>query len=105
MGAMIRTSDGTTYPLLGRMQDALKPDSSITIAYPTYKGASYDASTTNFTYSITPNSSQHLNLVLSFASPITINDTLRQSIPAGYLNVVASGNIDFSIYVDVNGRK
>lgn len=75
------------------------------ITYPHYKGSSYDASTTNLTYSIPSNhSSKPLNIVLSFLSPITPTSTLRQSIPAAYLNVYVSAGHDVDVYVDLNGQ-
>ncbi|KAK5106519.1 hypothetical protein LTS08_000638 [Lithohypha guttulata] len=94
------------YPLLGRPQDALSPhDSSYNVSYPTYLGSKYDASTTNLTYNIlSHNSSRSLEITLSFLSPITPTSTLRQSIPAAYLNVFVTGDVDVDIYIDVNGQ-
>ncbi|KAL6709349.1 hypothetical protein ACN47E_001756 [Coniothyrium glycines] len=97
------------FPLLGRPQDSLWEDApDYTIAYPSYEGAKYDASTTNLTYSIqAPKallSSEHLEITLSFLSPITPTSTLRQALPASYLSVYVEGNIDVNIYVDVNGQ-
>ncbi|KAI9881120.1 MAG: hypothetical protein M1830_008278 [Pleopsidium flavum] len=99
------------YPLLGRAQDSLLPsqkDSGYVVAYPTYLGAKYDASTTNLTYLIPappsyPKSTQGLEVILSFLSPITPTSTLRQAIPASYLTVHVKGNFNVDIYVDVNG--
>ena len=81
---------------------------SYTISYPTYKGAKYDASTTNLTYSIPAPSSlraaKDLEITLSFLSPITPTSTLRQTIPAAYLSIHVQGTFDVDIYVDVNGQ-
>ncbi|KAH0551414.1 hypothetical protein GP486_007371, partial [Trichoglossum hirsutum] len=82
---------------------------SYNVSYPTYRGAFYDASTTNLTYRIphpSSNGSQptsDLDVVLSFLSPITPTSTLRQSIPASYLSVHVEGDFDVDIYVDLNG--
>lgn len=80
---------------------------SYKVAYPKYLGAQYDASTTNFTYHIPApkdaESSDPLELVVSFLSPITPQSTLRQSIPASYIEITASGNFDIDVYIDVNG--
>ncbi|KAH3969158.1 hypothetical protein HBH92_165070 [Parastagonospora nodorum] len=97
------------FPLLGRPHDSLdKKSKDYTIAYPTYEGAKYDASTTNLTYSIrAPKSlskAKHVEIVLSFLSPITPTSTLRQTIPAAYLSVYVEGGVDVNIYVDVNGQ-
>lgn len=81
---------------------------SYTISYPVYKGAKYDASTTNLTYSIPAPSSlrkaEDLEITLSFLSPITPTSTLRQTIPAAYLSIHVEGTFDVDIYVDVNGQ-
>ncbi|KAH7136087.1 glutaminase A [Dendryphion nanum] len=92
----------TVFPLLGRPHDSLKGDEDrgYDIAYPTYDGAKYDASTTNLTYSL-PN---NIEIILSFLSPVTPTSTLRQTIPASYLTIYASGSSDVNIYVDVNGQ-
>ncbi|KAF2106086.1 glutaminase A [Lophiotrema nucula] len=97
------------FPLLGRPHDSLRDDSSkYSVSYPTYKGAKYDASTTNLTYSIAPSedikSSSGIDITLSFLSPVTPTSTLRQSIPAAYLTVYVEGDIDVNIYIDVNGQ-
>ncbi|KAK3066375.1 hypothetical protein LTR53_017308 [Teratosphaeriaceae sp. CCFEE 6253] len=94
------------YPLLGRPQDSLDGEASqYNISYPTYRGAQYDASTTNLSYSIpSPSGGQDTELVLSFLSPITPTSTMRQSIPAGYLTVYVKGSFDLDIYIDVNGQ-
>ncbi|ORX90922.1 hypothetical protein BCR34DRAFT_581616 [Clohesyomyces aquaticus] len=100
---------GAVFPLLGRPQDSLRSDSKqYSLSYPTYKGAKYDASTTNLTYSIPAPAkladADHLEITLSFLSPITPTSTLRQSIPAAYLSVHVEGCFDVTIYVDVNGQ-
>jgi hypothetical protein len=78
------------------------------ISYPTYRGAQYDASTTNLTYSLPApgnlSSADHLNITLSFLSPITPTSTLRQSLPAAYITVYVEGGFDVNIYIDVNGQ-
>lgn len=85
--------------------DGRLTQSRYNVTYPHYRGSSYDASTTNLTYSITSNhSSQPLEIVLSFLSPITPTSTLRQSIPAAYLNVYVSTGHDVDVYVDLNGQ-
>jgi len=78
---------------------------SYKIAFPTYLGAQFDASTTNLSYQIpAPNADgQPLNLTISFFSPITPTSTLRQAIPASYVNVLVHGDFDIDIYMDVNG--
>ncbi len=81
---------------------------SYTVSYPTFLGSKYDASATNLTYLIPapasyPKSTQPLEIVLSFLSPITPTSTLRQSIPASYLTVYVKGSFDVDVYVDVNG--
>jgi hypothetical protein len=75
------------------------------VDYPVYRGAKYDASTTNLTY-LLPGSdtSGELELVLSFLSPVTPTSTLRQSIPASYLTVFVSGSVDVNVYIDLNGQ-
>ncbi|CAD0110240.1 unnamed protein product, partial [Aureobasidium uvarum] len=112
------------YPLLGRPQDSLdendhtsvsltRPiDISLTgltvynISYPVYKGAQYDASVTNLTYQIPSlnSTSDHVEIVLSFLSPVTPSSTLRQSIPASYLSIHATGSFDVDVYIDLNGQ-
>ncbi len=82
--------------------------SSYTVAYPIYRGAKYDASTTNLTYSIrapdTLRSAKDVEITLSFLSPITPTSTLRQTIPAAYLSIHVEGTFDVNVYVDVNGQ-
>lgn len=74
--------------------------------YPTYLGAKYDASTTNFTYVLAPSNkaSEPLEITVSFLSPITPTSTLRQAIPASYVTVHVNGNTGVNIYMDINGR-
>lgn len=99
------------YPLLGRPHDSLpSAGASYNVSFATYLGAQYDASTTNLSYSIpappssSKSSTDSLNLVLSFLSPITPTSTLRQSIPAAYLTVYVEGSFDIDVYIDVNGQ-
>ncbi|KIX06470.1 uncharacterized protein Z518_04446 [Rhinocladiella mackenziei CBS 650.93] len=99
----------TAYPLLGRPHDSLKKDDeNYTVAFPIYRGAQYDASTTNLSYSIPlPSSyspSSRLDITLSFLSPITPTSTVRQSVPASYITVYVSGNVPVDIYMDLNGQ-
>ncbi|KAI1469986.1 DUF1793-domain-containing protein [Daldinia caldariorum] len=91
----------TVYPLLGRSQDFLRKSSEYEISFPEYDGATFDASTTNLTYSI-PGSD--VKITLSFLSPITPTSTFRQSIPASYLTCIVEGSTDVSLYVDINGE-
>src|ERR1700761_7653153 len=81
---------------------------SYTIAYPIYHGATYDASTTNLSYSLPLpafcSESSHIDITVSFLSPITPTSTLRQSIPASYITIYVSGNVPVDIYTDVNGQ-
>jgi hypothetical protein len=75
------------------------------VSYPIYEGASYDASVTNLTYLIPgPVTSDTLKIQLSFLSPITPTSTLRQSIPASYVTVTVTGNVDVNVYIDLNGQ-
>lgn len=80
---------------------------SYKVAFPKYLGVQYDASTTNFTYHIPApqdaKSADPLELIVSFLSPITPQSTLRQSIPASYIEITASGKFDIDVYLDVNG--
>ncbi|KAI0532970.1 hypothetical protein GGR58DRAFT_488484 [Xylaria digitata] len=92
----------TVYPLLGRPQDFLSKHSpSYNISLPHYDGATFDASTTNLTYTI---QGSDIKITLSFLSPITPTSTLRQALPAGYLTCLVEGSTDVSLYVDVNGE-
>ncbi|GAW16788.1 hypothetical protein ANO14919_062260 [Xylariales sp. No.14919] len=92
----------TVYPLLGRPQDFLdQHSSSYEIARPRYDGATFDASTTNLTYTLQPSD---IKITLSFLSPITPKSTLRQALPASYLTCFVEGSTDVSLYIDVNGE-
>ncbi|KAI1280140.1 hypothetical protein F5Y07DRAFT_356022 [Xylaria sp. FL0933] len=92
----------TVYPLLGRPQDFLSQhSSSYNISFPRYEGATFDASTTNLTYTV---QGPDIKIVLSFLSPITPTSTLRQAFPASYLTCFVEGSSDVSLYVDVNGE-
>ncbi|KAB5547320.1 hypothetical protein GE09DRAFT_1224328 [Coniochaeta sp. 2T2.1] len=98
---------GNVYPLLGRPQDSIPHSTaSYNVSYPTYLGATFDASTTNLSYAINTSTGldNQLALTLSFLSPITPSSTLRQSIPAAYMTVIVEGTSDIDIYVDVNGE-
>lgn len=96
---------GEVFPLLGRPQDSLGGSHEYKLAFPEYIGATFDASTTNLSYSISSaNSSLPANLTLSFLSPITPTSTLRQSLPASYLTVHVEGNFDINVYIDLNGE-
>lgn len=67
----------------------------------------FDASTTNLTYSIpAPNSPEEapVELTISFLSPITPTSTLRQSIPASYLSLHVNGGFDVDVYLDITGE-
>ncbi|KAI4126135.1 MAG: hypothetical protein LQ338_003905 [Usnochroma carphineum] len=98
------------YPLLGRAHDSLSLNSNpaYNVSFPTYLGAQFDASTTNFSYLIPApklsKSSKPLELTLSFLSPITPTSTLRQSIPASYMTVHVKGGFNVNLYVDINGQ-
>ncbi|KIW01206.1 uncharacterized protein PV09_07254 [Verruconis gallopava] len=101
----------TAYPLLGRPQDSLGKGGyghGYNVSFPRYLGASYDASTTNLSYSIPApkheGSGKPLHIQLSFLSPITPQSTLRQSIPAAYLTVSVEGDFDLDLYIDLNGQ-
>lgn len=96
---------GYVYPLLGRPQDSLGGSHDYKVAFPDYLGATFDASTTNLSYSISPpNVTVPLTLTLSFLSPITPTSTLRQSLPASYLTVYVEGAFDINVYIDLNGE-
>lgn len=111
-GVLIKVK-GTVYPLLGRPHDALLPTDEYDeykVDYPTYHGVDFDASKTWMKYSISaagkggkPGGGD-VDVKLTFTSPITVNDTMRQSIPAGYLEVEVVGDVDCEVYIDVNGR-
>ncbi|KAI2619115.1 DUF1793-domain-containing protein [Hypomontagnella submonticulosa] len=91
----------TVYPLLGRSQDFLRHSSSYNVSFPKYGGATFDASTTNLTYTI---QGTNVRITLSFLSPITPTSTFRQSLPAGYLTCIVEGSTDISLYMDINGE-
>ncbi|OLN97290.1 putative glutaminase [Colletotrichum chlorophyti] len=78
----------------------------IPLTFPEYLGATFDASTTNLSYSVPPpkGSFEPVKVILSFLSPITPTSTFRQSIPAAYLTVYVEGSFDISIYTDLNGE-
>lgn len=96
---------GEVFPLLGRPQDSLGGSHDYMVTFPEYLGATFDASTTNLTYSIYPsNVALPANLTLSFLSPITPTSTLRQSLPASYLTVHVEGTFDINVYIDLNGE-
>ncbi|PNY29741.1 Uncharacterized protein TCAP_00350 [Tolypocladium capitatum] len=94
------------YPLLGRPHDSLPTTASFTVSLPTYHGASFDASTTNLTYTLDASDSSNdpVRVTLSFLSPITPTSTLRQSIPAAYMAIFVEGSVDVNVYTDVNGE-
>lgn len=98
---------GVVYPLLGRPHDSLpKKDSGYKVSVPVYKGAHYDASTTNLTYAIPTcnGSSDSIEITISFLSPITPTSTVRQSIPAAYISFHVTGSCNVDIYIDLNGQ-
>src|SRR4051812_39521907 len=88
------------------MSDFCIDRNSFNISSAIYRGAHYDASTTNLSYSIPlPCSSDDwLEITLSFLSPITPTSTVRQSIPAAYVSVHVEGTADVDIYIDLNGQ-
>lgn len=94
--------------ILGPSTDQLLTCRRFNISYCKYIGATFDASTTNLTYAIpapaTSLPSTPLEIIISFLSPITPTSTLRQSIPASYVNVYVSGGFDIDIYIDINGQ-
>lgn len=99
-------ASGHVYPLLGRPHDSLGGShDGYKVEFPEYVGATFDASTTNLTYSISPpDTAAPLKLTLSFLSPITPTSTLRQSLPASYLTVHVEGSFDINLYIDLNGE-
>ncbi|EPS39524.1 hypothetical protein H072_6630 [Dactylellina haptotyla CBS 200.50] len=112
LGVMLRI-ENTVYPLLGRPHDSLggagKKD-GYSVEFPKYLGLDYDASKTWLQYSIETggddvgdSSAGGVDVTLTFTSPITVNNTMRQSIPAGYIEVGVVGNVDCEVYIDVNG--
>ncbi|KAJ6187726.1 hypothetical protein N7519_002634 [Penicillium mononematosum] len=97
-------SQKTVYPLLGKPHESLEDKSDYKTKFPKYLGLNYDASTTNLTYHIDTGTGNPLDITVSFLSPITPTSTLRQSIPASYVTVDVQGDVDVSIYMDVDGR-
>ncbi|KAK8111803.1 uncharacterized protein PG998_008260 [Apiospora kogelbergensis] len=92
----------SVYPLLGRPHDFLGDKSD---CFPHYNGPTFDASTTNLTYTITNATGDgEVKVVLSFMSPITPTSTFRQALPASYMTVYVEGNLDISIFCDINGE-
>ena len=94
---------------LDSFESKLTSGCSYNVSFCIYKGATFDASTTNLTYSIPvphelSDKAQPLEVVLSFLSPITPTSTLRQAIPASYFSIHVQGSFDVNIYVDVNGQ-
>ncbi|KAK5685018.1 hypothetical protein LTS10_003093 [Elasticomyces elasticus] len=86
-------STSTVYPLLGRPQDSLDTKAEgYNVSYPEYKGAVYDASTTNLSYVI-PSGSDGDDAGVEVVS-----------IPASYLSVHVKGKVDIDIYIDINGQ-
>ncbi|KAH6655328.1 hypothetical protein BKA67DRAFT_560316 [Truncatella angustata] len=97
----------TVYPLLGAPHHFLKGDqkSNFTVAFPQYHGADFDASTTNLTYTISSSKSDKaVKITLSFLSPITPTSTFRQALPASYMTFVVEGDLNVSLFVDINGE-
>lgn len=98
---------GHVYPLLGRPQDSLPSSTQLfTLSEPSSYDISYDASTTNLTYTLNHKNSfnNSTKVTLSFLSPITPLSTFRQSLPAAYFTVYIEGNSQVSVYTDVNGE-
>ncbi|KAK9777861.1 hypothetical protein SCAR479_05544 [Seiridium cardinale] len=96
----------SVYPLLGQPHHFLRGEKSgYTIDYPQYDGAVFDASTTNLTYTISSSESDKaVRVTLSFFSPITPTSTFRQSLPASYMTFIVEGNLNISLFVDINGE-
>ncbi|KAJ5499770.1 hypothetical protein N7453_008821 [Penicillium expansum] len=97
-------SQNTVYPLVGKPHESLDGKSDYKIKFPKYLGLNYDASTTNLTYHVDTGTGNPLDITISFLSPITPTSTLRQSIPASYISIDVQGDVDVSIYMDVDGR-
>ncbi|ODQ51653.1 DUF1793-domain-containing protein [Saitoella complicata NRRL Y-17804] len=99
----------TVYPLVGRgHEDLFKEASDSLLRHPHYRGASYDASTTNLSYTLSMDNaadqwSSDTRVTLSFISPVTPDDTFRQAVPACYLAVHVEGTAELSIYIEFNG--
>ncbi|KAI1864916.1 uncharacterized protein JN550_008736 [Neoarthrinium moseri] len=96
----------TVYPLLGEPHAFLeKKDSRYNLSYPHYDGATFDASTTNLTYTIAnEGAGTEVKITLSFMSPITPTSTFRQALPASYMTFFVEGNLDISLFIDINGE-
>jgi len=75
------------------------------VSEPKYLGSQYDASSTNFSYAIPSlfGGEDPATVLLSFSTPITPTSTLRQSLPAAYLDVTVDANFDVNLYIDING--
>ncbi|EEP82641.1 conserved hypothetical protein [Uncinocarpus reesii 1704] len=103
-------STGMVYPLLGRPHDSLdsKNPDGYQLAFATFLGSSYDASTTNLTYRIPVHvkgkQATDVDIIVSFLSPITPTSTLRQSVPASYVTIFVNGDINVNVYMDLNGQ-
>ncbi|KAK6498483.1 hypothetical protein TWF481_011074 [Arthrobotrys musiformis] len=93
-GVLLRVNK-TIYPLLGKPHDSLDGND---VGFAKYFGVDFDASKTWLRYE-----AGGVDVKLVFTSPVTVNDTMRQSIPAGYLEVEVVGEVDCEVYVDVNG--
>lgn len=98
------TGKSTIFEVFKKPANSDKPP-SFNVSFPTYLGATFDASTTNLTYEIPgpKETDEPLELILSFLSPITPTSTLRQSIPASYLTVLVKGSFNIDVYIDLNG--
>lgn len=68
-----------------------------------YLGHDYDSSTTRFRYLLGDLDEVEVELV--FSSPITGNSTMRQNLPASYVEVKLHGTSDIDVYAEVNGNK
>ncbi|KAK6329918.1 hypothetical protein TWF718_003345 [Orbilia javanica] len=104
-GVLLRV-ENTVYPLLGKPHDSLERNGGkeYSVGFPVYHGVDFDASTTWLRYSVEGKGGEgSVDVKLAFTSPVTVNDTMRQSIPAGYLEVEVGGDVDCEVYVDVNG--
>ncbi|KAI9727624.1 MAG: hypothetical protein M1828_005852 [Chrysothrix sp. TS-e1954] len=109
--AAVGDEQKSIYSLLGTPHDSLSNDqqtAGYNLSVPDYKGAQFDASTTNLTYHIAPPVSDSTlkaaEIVVSFISPITPTSSLRQSIPAAYVSIHVHADFNVDIYMDVNGR-
>lgn len=93
-------------PLSSRLRPGANRDiCSYKVTFPHYDGASFDVSTTNLTYTITgPKGEGEVKLTLSFLSPITPTSTFRQALPASYMTILVEGDLDVSVFCDINGE-